>query len=42
MLRPEKRSFEDLYGSFKDIKFPRGNYVPNQTHSIAFSHGVHH
>ena len=26
---PEKRSFEDKYACFKNIKFPRGNY---QTH----------
>ena len=23
---PEKRSFEGKYASFKNIKFPRGNY----------------
>ena len=39
----EKRSFEGKYASFRNIKFPRGNYqliVPRHKHSIVFI--VHH
>ena len=29
---PKKRSFEGKYASFKNIKFPRDNYLTNRFH----------